>query len=128
MNIRFKVIIGAVIIGLVLISCKTKLEEKPLFEILEEKHTGISFSNNLTTTLEKNIFNYLYFYNGGGIGAGDFNNDGLIDLFFSGNQVASELYLNRGNMKFENVTILWQFLINNHNKIFDFNTLSVVWK
>ena len=59
MNIRFKVIIGAVIIGLVLISCKTKLEEKPLFEILEEKHTGISFSNNLTTTLEKNIFNYL---------------------------------------------------------------------
>jgi len=104
MNIRFKVIIGAVIIGLVLISCKTKLEEKPLFEILEEKHTGISFSNNLTTTLEKNIFNYLYFYNGGGIGAGDFNNDGLIDLFFSGNQVASELYLNRGNMKFENVT------------------------
>ena len=104
MNIRFKDIIGAVIMGLVLISCKTKLEEKPLFEILEEKQTGISFSNDLTITLEKNIFNYLYFYNGGGIGAGDFNNDGLIDIYFSGNQVASELYLNRGNMKFENVT------------------------
>jgi len=104
MNIRYNAFIGAAISGLLLFSCKTKLEEKPLFELLEEKQTGISFSNNLTTTLEKNIFNYLYFYNGGGIGAGDFNNDGLIDLFFSGNQVASELYLNRGNMKFENVT------------------------
>ncbi|MBK9737249.1 MAG: VCBS repeat-containing protein [Saprospiraceae bacterium] len=104
MSIRYYFIVGAVFTGFLFNSCANKMDEKPLFEILEEKQTGISFSNDLTTTLEKNIFNYLYFYNGGGVGAGDFNNDGLIDLIFSGNQVASELYLNRGNMKFENVT------------------------
>ncbi|MBK8517973.1 MAG: VCBS repeat-containing protein [Saprospiraceae bacterium] len=104
MCIRKFVILGAVITGLVFSMCKSKQDEKPLFEILEASRTGITFSNDLTTTLQKNIFNYLYFYNGAGVGAGDFNNDGLIDLFFAGNQVASELYLNRGEMKFENVT------------------------
>lgn len=101
---RLNVILVAVFIGFLFSSCKKNIDEKPLFEILEEKQTGITFSNDLTTTLEKNIFNYLYFYNGAGVGAGDFNNDGFTDLFFSGNQMPSELYLNRGSMKFENVS------------------------
>jgi hypothetical protein len=75
-----------------------------MFKILESKATGIEFSNDLTMTKDMNIFKYMYFYNGGGVGTGDFNKDGLIDVFFSGNQVANKLYLNKGAMKFEDVT------------------------
>ncbi|MGB4961023.1 MAG: CRTAC1 family protein, partial [Saprospiraceae bacterium] len=94
------ILVILVMIGLSFNSCERTDVKLPLFELLEEERTGISFSNDLTSNLEKNIFNYLYFYNGGGVGAGDFNNDGLIDLFFVGNQVDSELYLNLGGLKF----------------------------
>ena len=50
------------------------------------------------------MFNYMYFYNGAGIGAGDFNNDGLIDLFFSSNQGENKLYINKGKLEFADVT------------------------
>ena len=85
-------------------NCNNKKEEPPLFEILENKITGLDFSNNLSYNPQFNLFKYMYFYNGGGIGAGDFNNDGLIDLFFAGNQVNNKLYLNSGNLKFKDVT------------------------
>jgi len=62
---------------------------------------GINFQNKLTPSLELNIFNYMYYYNGGGIASGDFNNDGLIDLFFTGNLTANELYINKGDLEFE---------------------------
>jgi enediyne biosynthesis protein E4 len=78
--------------------------EKPLFELLSAEKTGIDFSNDLKPTNDLNIFHYMYFYNGGGVGAGDFNNDGLIDLYFTANQKDNKLYLNRGGMKFEEVT------------------------
>ncbi len=74
---------------------------KPLFETLSATSTGISFENKLTETEANNILAYEYFYNGGGLGAGDFNNDGLVDLYFSANQKPNELHLNTGNLKFK---------------------------
>lgn len=76
----------------------------PMFEILDSSRTGLLFSNKLKPTQEFNMFKYMYFYNGAGVGAGDFNNDGLIDLFMSANQGNNTLYLNKGNLKFEDVT------------------------
>lgn len=66
--------------------------------------TGIAFENRLSDSPDWNILNYLYFYNGSGIAAGDFNGDGFIDLYFGGNQVSDRLYLNRGDWNFEDVT------------------------
>ena len=76
----------------------------PIFETLDSKKTGLNFSNNLTYTPAFNLFKYMYFYNGSGVGAGDFNNDGLIDLFFGSNQQQNKLYLNKGGLKFSDVT------------------------
>lgn len=67
------------------------------------EETGISFTNTITETEDLNILDYLYFYNGGGVAIGDINNDGLPDIFFSGNQVKNKLYLNKGNLKFEDI-------------------------
>lgn len=66
--------------------------------------TGVTFTNTITETDQLNILDYLYFYNGGGVALGDINNDGLVDLFFSGNQVKNQLYLNKGNLAFENIS------------------------
>ncbi|MEO8795905.1 MAG: VCBS repeat-containing protein [Daejeonella sp.] len=78
--------------------------QQPLFSSVTSAQTGIHFQNKLTESPEHNIITYEYFYNGGGVAAGDFNNDGLIDLFFSSNQQAPKLYLNKGNWKFEDIT------------------------
>lgn len=67
-------------------------------------NNGITFSNNLKSTIDLNILNYLYYYNGAGVAIGDFNNDGFDDIYFTSNQEADELYLNRGNLKFQNIT------------------------
>ena len=75
-----------------------------LFEVLDHNKTGLDFSNKLTPTADFNMFKYMYFYNGAGIGAGDFNNDGLIDLFFSSNQGDNKIFLNEGKLKFKDVT------------------------
>ena len=90
--------------ALLLSSCKTKKTEAPLFEALSNKKTGLNFSNNLKATPQFNMLKYMYFYNGAGVGAGDFNNDGLVDLFFSSNQSQNKIFLNKGNLQFEDVT------------------------
>jgi len=84
-------------------SCTAK-KSKTLFEEIQASLSGITFNNKLSPTLNLNILDYNYFYNGGGVAAADFNNDGLTDLFFTGNKVSSTLYLNKGNFKFEDVT------------------------
>ncbi|MFD3000163.1 VCBS repeat-containing protein [Pontibacter toksunensis] len=75
-----------------------------LFQSLSDAETGITFTNTLTETPALNVLEFEYFYNGGGVAAGDFNNDGLQDIFFSGNMVPSKLYLNKGNLRFEDIT------------------------
>ena len=79
-----------------------------LFEAIEAKETGLLFSNNLVARENFNMFKYMYFYNGAGVAAGDYNNDGLIDLFFSSNQGQNKLYLNKGNLTFIDITIAAQ--------------------
>ncbi len=96
-----------IFIGLIssLYQCGTPIKNNnPLFEVLNDDRTDLHFVNKLTPTPKFNMFNYMYFYNGAGIGAGDFNNDGLVDLFFASNQGENKLYMNTGNMHFKDVT------------------------
>ena len=83
--------------------CKnSQKKESPLFELLND--TGIHFENTLRDSKDFNVFRYRNFYNGGGVAAGDINNDGLVDIFFTGNQVENKLYLNKGNLVFEDIS------------------------
>ncbi|MEO8720931.1 MAG: VCBS repeat-containing protein [Ginsengibacter sp.] len=84
--------------------CKSVKNVPDFFELMDGTQTGLDFQNKLTPTQQFNIFKYLYFYNGAGIGAGDFNNDGKIDLFFASNQGSDKLYLNTGGLHFKDVT------------------------
>ncbi len=76
----------------------------PVFRLLSPRQTGITFANTITTSDSFNIQSNVYIYNGAGVAVGDIDNDGLPDLFFSGNMVSSRLYLNKGNMQFEDIT------------------------
>jgi len=79
-------------------------DQKQLFQKLAPEDSGITFENKLSPTDDFNIIDYIYFYNGGGVAIGDINGDQLPDLFFSGNQVSNKLYLNKGDLKFEDIT------------------------
>ncbi len=79
-------------------------DDRPLFKLLAPSKTGVDFVNKINENDSLHIFKYEYLYNGNGVGVGDFNNDGLADLFFSGNTVSHKLYLNRRNWQFEDVT------------------------
>lgn len=87
----------------ILVDC-SKPQRFTLFKLMPEDHTGINFENTLISTDSLNILEYLYFYNGGGVAAGDVNNDGLVDMYFAGNQVSNRLYLNKGNFQFGDIT------------------------
>ncbi|WNB17079.1 VCBS repeat-containing protein [Marivirga arenosa] len=74
------------------------------FELLDSNQTGLNFENNLEQTTEFSFFDYMYFYNGGGVAAADFNNDNLVDVFFTSNMGENKLFLNQGNFKFKDVS------------------------
>ncbi len=74
------------------------------FTLLSPEETGVEFINRLEETPQMNVFTYLYFYNGGGVAAGDLNGDGLPDLYFTSNLDSNRLYLNKGDFKFEDIT------------------------
>lgn len=84
---------------LIFSSCKNSL-----FEEISSEDSGIDFNNSITETDSINVLDFANVYNGGGLGIGDFNKDGLQDVYFSGNMVSNKLYLNRGDFKFEDIT------------------------
>jgi hypothetical protein len=102
MKTVYRLLLFGLISASTLISCSQDGEER--FRQLSSSQTNITFSNDVEPSTEFNIQNYLYFYDGGGVAAGDINNDGLTDLFFTGNMVQNRLYINRGNFEFEDVT------------------------
>src|SRR5712691_10717374 len=76
----------------------------PLFKRLTPGHTGVTFANTITTNDSVNVQTDVHVYKGAGVAIGDIDNDGLPDIFLSGNMVSSRLYLNKGNMRFEDIT------------------------
>ena len=97
--------------SLLLISCGSETEsntevktKKQGFTKIEAVQSGINFSNNIVEDLSFNFLSYPYIYNGAGVAAGDLNNDGLIDLYFTANQGPNKLYINKGDFKFEDKT------------------------
>ena len=101
MKFRFYILFIAVAF---LFSCKKKPTEVRTFSLLDSEKSNVKFSNTVTETDSLNILDYLYFYNGAGLASADFNNDGLEDLYFISNQQSNKLYLNKGNLKFEDIT------------------------
>jgi hypothetical protein len=100
MKLRFLVV---VIPALLLVSCGSK-KSNTLFDEISSSHSGITFNNTIVENDTINPLKVVNIYNGGGAGIGDFNNDGLLDIYFTGNQVSSKLYLNKGDFKFRDVT------------------------
>lgn len=98
-------LIHAMLICVLLSACGH--EEKKTATLLEEiaaDRSGITFQNTVQQEGESNVLNYTYYFNGGGVAVGDLNNDGLLDIYFSANQVSNKLYLNKGDWKFEDIT------------------------
>jgi enediyne biosynthesis protein E4 len=85
-----------------IVACNNKETKPTLFSLLDS--TGINFRNDIHNTKDFNIFTYRNFYNGGGVATGDINNDGLVDVLFTANMSSNKLYLNKGNLKFEDIT------------------------
>lgn len=97
--------LGLVGLTTLLLTSGCKQNSTPsMFSPIDANQSGLHFTNTLTPTTDFNLFSYMYYYNGAGIGAGDFNKDGKIDLFFAANQTGNRLYLNKGLLKFEDVT------------------------
>lgn len=98
-------VLGVIGIFLFIFGCgRGPATSDKIFSKLDPEDTGIEFTNTLTENDSLNYFTYSYLYMGGGISAGDINNDGLIDLFFTGNMVPNKLYLNKGGLQFEDIT------------------------
>lgn len=89
---------------IVFIACKQQKQNAYFFEAKTSNQTGLYFNNQLQPTAELNMLKYMYFYNGAGVGVADFNNDGLIDIYFASNQQSNQLFLNKGGLQFENIT------------------------
>jgi len=92
---------------MLLFSCHTKTDTANKdfhFTLLNENETNIDFNNKLTENDSVNFLANQYIYIGSGVGVADFNNDGLQDIFFAGEQVSCKLYINKGNFKFDDIT------------------------
>ncbi|MEN9382113.1 MAG: hypothetical protein RI940_994 [Bacteroidota bacterium] len=97
---RFFVVYSVLFI-LLFAACNSK---KTLFNKLDASQTGIEFNNEIKESDSLNVLDVSNVYNGGGVGIGDFNGDGLSDIYFTGNKVANKLYLNKGSLKFQDIT------------------------
>lgn len=99
-----KFVIFLLSVSVVLSSCKEEKLKDTLFRRVPSDYSNIEFANELDYTEELNTYTFRNFYNGGGVGLGDFNNDGLLDIFFAGNLVSNRLYLNQGKLIFKDIT------------------------
>ncbi|MDN5210547.1 VCBS repeat-containing protein [Fulvivirgaceae bacterium BMA12] len=90
------------VVVICLASCNTNTPQ--VFKRLYPEQTGINFNNRIEEDDVHNVYNYMNIYTGAGVAIGDINNDGLADIYFSGNMVTGRLYLNLGNMKFRDIT------------------------
>lgn len=104
------------LILILLSSCNEKKKEQvkvttssqkasKLFKLIKPENSGVTFNNHVKENLKNYIVHFNYAYSGGGVAIGDINNDGLSDIYFSGNEVSNKLYLNKGNFKFEDITV-----------------------
>lgn len=92
-----------ILFSLLLISCKEE-KDSALLRLVDPDDSGLTFVNRITPTPTMNILTLEYIYNGGAVAVGDFNNDGLSDLFFTGNMIPNKLYINKGKLQFEDVS------------------------
>ncbi|MCG2461468.1 VCBS repeat-containing protein [Flavobacteriaceae bacterium F89] len=113
-NCFLKFVSIACCLMLACIGCKQKepnpipiseAKNSPLFTLMSEDSTKIDFINTLTEGLNANVLMYEYLYNGGGVATGDFNGDGLIDIYFSSNMADNKLYINKGKLEFQEATL-----------------------
>ncbi len=98
---RFWIVVWLITAGL---GCEPPKPADTRFVQHDAGQTGLTFVNQLRPNEDRNILEYNYYYNGGGVAAADFNNDGWTDLYFTGNDVSSRLYLNERNLHFKDVT------------------------
>src|SRR6185436_4372377 len=98
--LRFRLVLHGIVL-LLISACHSK---QTFFEKVSSSHSGIYFINRITENDTLNPLDVVNVYNGGGVGIGDFNNDGKQDIFFTGNMVSSKLYLNEGAFNFKDVT------------------------
>lgn len=101
---QMKNISAYVVLILILSSCQNENDRDYLFTSLDQEQTGISFNNTIPDSSTFNILTYEYIYNGGGVAISDFDNDGLKDVFFTGNMVDNKLYQNKGSFQFEDIS------------------------
>ena len=99
----------AIFVGFIEAGCHSKNgsgeKVSPVFKKILAEKSGITFDNLVGENYQKNYFDkFAYVYNGGGVAIGDINNDGLMDIYFTGNEVPNKLYLNEGGMKFRDIT------------------------
>lgn len=107
-DMRYTTNLLAVLLGCLCWQCQTDTgqgnEDNAGFSRRTARQTGIRFVNTIQEDEDKNVLHYEYFYNGGGVAVGDLNQDGLPDLYFTGNMVSNQLYLNKGGLSFREVT------------------------
>lgn len=100
-NMIYRILIIALVM---LVVCSCTRQPDKLFTQVSSRDSGIDFVNTVEEKDTVNILTVQYMYHGGAVAIGDFNNDSLMDIFFSGNMVSNRLYLNRGGLKFEDVS------------------------